>query len=182
MGSPTVFMPTQDMSYFWDVQTKKKRHLLQMKRLTDATILHQWHIEKAHLVKSQSASDPLRVEQAREDARGTDARTSLWSGWKNKITGLQNPQPHSADCKPKISRSDVGLVATAFFHLSSIMPGDTWNRLWCFPHWKTIHHSDICWKESNATLFFFKSKKIHILFYSQYLRQLRSKESFSKKD
>lgn len=134
MGSPTVFMPTQDMSYFWDVQTKKKRHLLQMKRLTDATILHKWHTEKAHLVKSQSASDPLRVEQAREDARGTDARTSLWSGWKNKITGLQNPQPHSADCKPKISRSDVGLVATAFFHLSSIMPGDTWNRLWCFPH------------------------------------------------
>lgn len=134
MGSPTVFMPTQDTSYFCDVQTKKKHYLLKMKHLTDATTLYKWHIEKVHLAKSQLASDPLRVEQAREDTWGIDARTSLWSGWKNKITGLQNPQPHSADCKPKTSRSDVGLVATAFLPLSFIMPGDTWNRLWCFPH------------------------------------------------
>lgn len=172
MGSPTVFMPTQDTSYFCDVQTKKKHYLLKMKHLTDATTLYKWHIEKVHLAKSQLASDPLRVEQAREDTWGIDARTSLWSGWKNKITGLQNPQPHSADCKPKISRSDVGLVATAFLPLSFIMPGATWNRLWCFPHTekKIPCHSDICWKGRNATLFFFKSKKIRILFYGQHLR------------
>ena len=92
MGSPTVFMPTQDTSYFCDVQTKK-RYLLQVKCLTGAITLCKWHIEKVHLAKSQLASGPLIVEQAREDTQGTDVRTSLWSGWKNKITGLQNPQP-----------------------------------------------------------------------------------------
>ena len=93
MGSPTVFMPTQDMSYFCDVQTKKKRYLLQMKRLTDATILYKWHTEKVHLAKSQLASDPLRVEQAREDTRGIDARTSLWSGWRTRSQGSKTHSP-----------------------------------------------------------------------------------------
>lgn len=84
---------------------------------------------------------------------------------RTRSQGSKTQSLHQADFKPSNSRSHVELMATAFFHLSYIMPGDIWNKIQCFPHTEKKFPTILTSAERNAMPDFCLLRSSKYIFY-----------------